>query len=89
MPWSQAAPTELGIVVDPDVKYISPLTSFQMTNSVGHYGWYVPEGCWYVKVKFEGYAPLVSPLVGVPTDVTDLDLELTAVVNFYLPLVVR
>lgn len=88
-PWSQLAPTELGVVANPEVTPISPLISYQHTNSVGHYGWDVAEGCWYVTVKAEGYASLVSPVVGVPPEVTDLDLALTPIERIYLPLVLR
>lgn len=89
--WSQPAPTELGVVAnpDPDVMLISPLISYQQTNSAGHYGWDVSEGCWYVTVRAEGYASVVSPVVGVPPEVTDLDLALAPVERVFLPLVLR
>ncbi len=48
-----------------------------ITNSVGYYGWNVAEGCWYVVVEADGYNTLTSPVVGVPTEVTDLHLALT------------
>ena len=89
VPWSQPAPTELGVVANPEVTPISPLISYQQTNNAGHYGWDVAEGCWYVTVEAEGYASLVSPVVGVPPEVTDLDLALTPVKRIYLPLVLR
>ena len=89
-PWSQPAPTELGVVANPDVPPIfSPLVSYQQTNSAGYYGWDVSEGCWYVTVDAEGYAPRVSPVVGVPPEVTDLDLALTPIAPIYLPLILR
>jgi hypothetical protein len=37
----------------------------------------VAKGCWYVVVRAEGYESRVSPVVGVPPEVTDLDLALT------------
>lgn len=32
--------------------------------------------CWYVSVKAEGYRTEISPMVGVPPEVTDLDIQL-------------
>jgi hypothetical protein len=55
---------------------ISPTANPQVTGSDGRYGWDVSEGCWYVVVQAEGYNTQVSPLVGVPPAVTDLDLSL-------------
>jgi hypothetical protein len=75
-PWSQPAPTELGVVVNTDVTWIVPALSYQNTSTAGEYGWDVGEGCWYVEVRADGYRPLVSPVVGVPPAVTDLDLAL-------------
>ncbi len=75
-PWNQPAPTELGVRVNTDVTTVSPLVSQQTTNNIGYYGWDVPLGCWYVTVQAEGYEPLTSPVVGVPPEVTDLDLGL-------------
>ena len=88
-PWSQPAPTELGVVANSDVTLISPLIAYQQTNSAGYYAWDVSEGCWYVTVRAERYASLVSPVVGVPPEVTDLDLALTPIERIYLPLVLR
>ncbi len=76
VPWSQPAPTNLGIVVNPEVTAIEPSLSYQLTGEMGDYGWDVEEGCWYVQVTAEGYQSLVSPVVGVPPVVTDLDLAL-------------
>jgi hypothetical protein len=81
--WSQPAPTELGLIVNTDQTIVSPLVNQQITNDVGYYGWDVPEGCWYVRVEAEGYETLVSPVVGVPPEVTDLDLALTPNVPTY------
>lgn len=76
-PWSQPAPTELGIIANADVTPTTPKLPFQHTTIAGYYGWDVSEGCWYVTVEAEGYEPLTSPVVGVPPEVTDLDLQLT------------
>lgn len=75
-PWSQPAPTGLGELVEAASPEISPNVNPFVTNNVGYYGWDVAEGCWYVVVSKPGYQTLTSPVVGVPTAVTDLDLEL-------------
>jgi hypothetical protein len=51
----------------------------------------VSEGCWYVTVEATGYEPLTSPVVGIPPEVTDLNLALRpeGLQQVYLPLVVR
>lgn len=76
-PWSQPAPTDLGIIANADVTPITPKLPYQHTTIAGYYGWDVSEGCWFVTVEAEGYEPLTSPVVGVPPEVTDLDLQLT------------
>jgi chitodextrinase len=78
-PWSQPAPTFLGVPEPAASASISPNVNPFISNSVGYYGWDVAEGCWYVTVTADGYAPLTSPVVGVPPEVVDLDLELTPV----------
>ena len=75
-PWSQPAPTELGVIVNPEVTTVGPSLFYQQTDGEGHYGWNVSEGCWYVTVEAEGYDSLTSPVVGVPPEVTDLNLSL-------------
>jgi len=75
-PWSQAV-TEEGVVADPDSGEIDPAVNPLVSDQVGHYAWDVAAGCWYVVVEAEGYERKISPLVGVPPEVTDLDLELT------------
>jgi uncharacterized repeat protein (TIGR01451 family) len=60
-----------------DAALMSPNINPQITNSIGYYGWDVAEGCFYVIVTAEGYQPKISPVVGVPPEVTDLDLKLT------------
>ncbi|NJM40916.1 MAG: hypothetical protein HC853_09145 [Anaerolineae bacterium] len=57
---------------------ISPNVNPQITGADGRYGWNVVTGCWYVTVSAPGYLPKISALVGVPPEVTDLDLSLTA-----------
>ncbi|MBM0126984.1 DUF1090 family protein [Pimelobacter simplex] len=75
-PWSQPAPTDLGVLVQAASPEISPNVNPFVTNAVGYYGWDVAQGCWYVVVSKAGYQTLTSPVVGVPTAVTDLDLQL-------------
>jgi hypothetical protein len=78
-PWSQPAPVDLGVFVDPQQDdastLMAPLLNPQQTHK-GYYGWDVAEGCWYVEVQAEGYVSKVSPVVGVPPAVTDLHLTL-------------
>lgn len=90
-PWSQPAPTNLGVIVNPEITIMAPKVPYQQTTADGYYGWNVPRGCWYVTVEADGYKPLVSPVVGIPPAVTDLNLMLTPTVRFkiYLPLVLR
>jgi len=76
-PWSQPAPTHLGIISNADVTPTDPKLPYQHTTVDGYYGWDVSQGCWYVTVEAEGYEPLTSPVVGGPPEVTDLDLQLT------------
>lgn len=78
-PWSQQAPVGLGSLVTAASPEISPNVNPFITNAAGYYGWNVATGCWYVRVVADGYQELVSPVVGVPTEVTDLDLELTPI----------
>jgi len=71
---------------------ISPNVNPQITGADGRYGWNVVTGCWYVTVSAQGYASKISPLVGVPPEVTDLDLTLTALDlpnKLYLPLIMK
>ena len=75
--WSQPAPTHLGVPEPAASQRISPNVNPFLSDDSGYYGWDVAEGCWYVSVEAEGYQPLTSPVVGVPPEVTDLDLALT------------
>ncbi len=91
--WSSLPSAEIddGAWVNTEVEgtqLISPTVNPQVTGSDGRYGWDVAEGCWYVVVEAEGYPQAVSPLVGVPPEVTDLDLTLSFR-TVYLPLVIR
>ncbi len=91
-----AASIDAGVRTNPildaiqGTQQISPTINPQITGSDGSYAWDVVEGCWYVVVAAEGYQTIVSPLVGVPPEVTDLDLTLTrADQRIYLPLTIR
>ncbi len=55
---------------------IDPVQNPLLTNDVGHYAWDVAAGCWYIVVTADGYITRVSPVVGVPPEVTDLDLTM-------------
>jgi hypothetical protein len=100
--WSAlpAANVDAGVAIDPlldqiqGTQQISPTINPQTTGDDGSYAWDVVEGCWFVTVEAPGYASLVSPLVGVPPEVTDLHLALTPTVTsgsnrVYLPLIAR
>ena len=76
-PWSQVAPTDVGVLESADSPDIDPNVNPFVTNDAGKYGWNVAAGCWYVVVVAPGYATLTSPVVGVPTEVTDLDLAMS------------
>ncbi|PDW01206.1 leucine-rich repeat domain-containing protein [Candidatus Chloroploca asiatica] len=88
-PWSQPAPTDLGTIVNPELTPVAPELSFQHTDATGYYGWDVSEGCWYVRVEATGYTTLVSPVVGVPPEVTDLDLVLSRAQRVFVPFLAR
>jgi uncharacterized repeat protein (TIGR01451 family) len=79
--WSQAAPTNLGVAADPSSGMIDPAANPLKTTAQGRYGWNVAAGCWYVVVSKTGYTTLTSPVVGVPSEVTDLDLKLHKVTS--------
>lgn len=75
--WTQPAPTSDGVVAAVSSGTFTPDVNPQQTDLDGRYGWDVVTGCWYVTVAATGYAALTSPVVGVPPEVTDLDLALT------------
>lgn len=96
--WSGLPPADLssGDWANPNTESISPANNPQVTGSSGHYGWDVGEGCWFVTVRANGYEFLISPAVGVPPQVTDLDLALTPSNStgskeslLYLPVILR
>jgi hypothetical protein len=77
-PWSQPAPTNQAQEADPQSGQISPAVNPQITDAQGRFGWTVPAGCWLVLVTNPpSYSPVTSPVVGVPTDVRDLNIEMT------------
>jgi hypothetical protein len=77
LPPARALDETFGVHADPEAGRIDPTLNPQRTNQEGRYGWDVAKGCWYVVVRAEGYESRVSPVVGVPPEVTDLDLALT------------
>ncbi len=68
---------------------IDPPINPQRSDEAGHYGWDVIRGCWYIKVEAPGYFTKYSAVVGVPPEVTDLDIALEPWKKVYLPLVLR
>ena len=68
---------------------VSPAINPQITGVDGKFGWDVAEGCWYVVVNAKGYSDQISPLVGVPPNVTDLDIRLASNGAVYLPLILK
>ena len=55
---------------------IDPEENPQTTDSIGHYGWDVQEGYYYVHVAKAGFSPKDSPVVYVPPEVTTLNVWL-------------
>jgi putative cell wall-binding protein len=86
-PWTQPAPTGLGVPVDPAT--VRPAVRTFVTDHRGYYGWDVPAGCYYVEVAHGTYHPLTSPVVGVPQggplQLSELDLQLTPVETTWYP----
>ena len=78
--WDSLPAANLASGVLPDLLFdpgeISPVINPQQTNSIGYYGWNVAKGCWFIKVEATGYKTVISPLVGVPPAVTDLNIKL-------------
>ncbi len=90
--WSgvPAPDAKAGVLANPalaeDAASMAPDVNPQVTGTDGRFGWEVATGCWYVTVEAAGYNPAISPLVGVPPAVTDLNLELTLQLeHLYLP----
>ena len=90
-----SAAVDAGLAYDPlldvsnDTLQALPQINPQFTGNDGRYAWNVVEGCWYVVVQAKGYKTRVSPVVGVPPAVTDLDLKLTPGGSVYLPLIFK
>ena len=89
--WSQAAPTDIGTLVDDSLSsaaatQIDPLANPQWTSDDGHFAWNAPAGCWYVRVEADGYAATYSPVTGVTT-LTELNVALAPLRYLYLPVV--
>jgi len=92
--WSQPAPVDLGKwvlaeAVEGNPVTITPASNPQTTGSNGGFGWQVAEGCYYVEVTAPGYAPAVSPVIGVQNALTDLTILVTARQTLFLPWIVR
>jgi len=77
--WNQPAPVAEGVLALTDSGTFDPAVNPQITTAEGRYAWDVAEGCWYVEVQADGYLSIVSPVVGVPPEVTDLDIALTPI----------
>ncbi len=89
-PWSQTAPTNLGVMAATSLGEIDPATNPLTTDASGYYGWDVAAGCWYIIVQANGYETLTSPVVGVPPEVTDLHLALIPKqTQVYLPVILK
>lgn len=86
-----SATANLGLFEDPSFSpaTIDPPINPQRTNEVGYYGWDVIRGCWYIKVEAPGYFTKYSAVVGVPPEVTDLDIALEPWKKVYLPVVLK
>jgi len=93
--WNSLPPANSGLGVLEDALFtpaqIDPAVNPQLSDDRGHFGWNVVTGCWYVVVSAPGHTSKVSPLVGVPPEVTDLNIALEPGTSFrvYLPLVVK
>ena len=86
-----SATPDLGLFEEPAFlpAAIDPPINPQRTDEAGHYGWDVIRGCWYVKVEALGYFSKYSAVVGVPPEVTDLDIVLEPWKQVYLPAVLK
>jgi hypothetical protein len=62
-----------------DPQEIDPVQNPLLTDDTGYYAWDVAAGCWYIVVTADGYETRVSPVVGVPPEVTDLDLTMNPI----------
>jgi hypothetical protein len=96
--WDSLPPADTGVgaLEDPLLSpaQIDPAVNPQLTDDQGYFGWNVVTGCWFVVASAPGYASKVSALVGVPPEVTDLNIALqpqpqAPQSKLYLPLVLR
>lgn len=87
----QPATANLGVFEEPGFSpaAIDPPINPQRTDEAGHYGWDVIRGCWYLKVEAPGYFTKYSAVVGVPPEVTDLNIVLDPWPRVFLPLIIR
>lgn len=77
--WNDMPPAPLiGRLGNPlaDPQEIDPVQNPLLTDNTGYYAWDVAAGCWYIVVTKEGYETRISPVVGVPPEVTDLHLTM-------------
>lgn len=77
-PWSQPAPVGKGVLAFAyqSNPFLVPDVPQVLTDPAGQFGWDLSAACWFVKVTAPGYAPLVGPVFGVLSPITDLDLAL-------------
>lgn len=80
-PSSDTIPENKQIYVAPNLQIkgsqaISPTINPQITGKNGYYGWDVAQGCWYISVAAIGYETMVSPIIGMSSAITDLDIAL-------------
>jgi hypothetical protein len=91
--WDSLPPANLASGVLPSLLFdpgeIKPVVNPQKTNSIGYYGWDVAKGCWFVKVEAQGYQTVISPLVGVPPAVLDLNIKMERGGKLVLPFIRR
>ena len=77
--WNDMPPAPLiGRLGNPlaDPQEIDPTQNPLLTDHTGYYAWDVAAGCWYIVVMADGYETRISPVVGVPPEVTDLHLTM-------------
>lgn len=91
--WASLPPATVALGVQEDSSLmparIDPAVNPQLTDPDGYYGWDVETGCWFVVVTATGYQTYISPVVGVPPAVLDLNVALVSSTadRIYLPLV--
>lgn len=80
--WNEMPPApQIGRLGNPlaDPQEIDPTQNPLLTDETGYYAWDVAAGCWYIVVTAEGYETRISPVVGVPPEVTDLHLTMNPI----------